>query len=297
MPAGRSVGADGRGRRGRVVTTLREAVARVLVVAHHEDTTQLRATLEGEGFTVEEIRGPYTAEQERWSMIKRALCNHANAWRRCVELGADVIVCEADFVPVVRFGARTLPCPLSAPDEPGRVAWLYGAGSILYAVDPRGFLYGHGQTAVCCYVSVGAARAMLEFFALESRKADAGIYDMWDTRMSVHLRRVHGVESYFTDRQLGEHGGLPNPEHARAGFRPWHHADLLAGRLAFRPAYARGRRARYLRRRLLARLRGIGRVVLLRYFDPRHVRKGHSRVRLSLLALRRLALLMTMPPL
>ena len=279
------------------MTTLRQAVARVLVVAHRENTTDLVRTLTGEGFVVEEIRGPYTPEQERWSMIKRALANHANAWRRCVALDEDVIVCEADFVPVVRFGSRTLPCPLSRPNEPGRMAWLYGAGSILYAVDRRGFLYGHGQTAVCCYVSVGAARALLSFFELEAQKSDAGLYATWDTKVSVYLRRQRGVESYFTDRQLGEHGGLPNPEHARAGFRPWHHADLLAGRLAFLPAYAQGSRMRYLRRRLLARLRGIGRILLLRYFDPRFVRLGHGPIRLSFLAIRKLVSMLVLPPL
>lgn len=279
------------------MTTLREAVARVLVVAHREDTTELVRTLAAEGFAVEEIRGPYTPEQADWSMIKRALCNHANAWRRCVELGEDVIVCEADFVPVVRFGSRPLPCPLPTSNDPGRMAWLYGAGSILYGVDSQGFLFGHGQTAVCCYVSVGAARALLAFFDLEACRPDAGAYSTWDTKFSVYLRRQQGVESYFADRQLGEHGGLPSPEHARAGLRPWHHADLLAGRLAFLPAYARGSRARLWRRRLLARCRGIGRIVLLRYFDPRHVRAGHSRLRLSLRALRRLGALLTLPPL
>jgi hypothetical protein len=279
------------------VTTLREAASRVLVVAHREDTTELVRTLETEGFRVEEIRGPYTPEQERWSMIKRCLCNHANAWRRCVELGEDVIVCEADFVPVVRFGARTLPCPRPSANGPGRLAFLYGAGSILYGVDARGFPFGHSQTAVCWFLSVAAARAALSFFRIESAKPDAGEYATWDTRISVYLRREWGVESYFTDRQLGEHGGLPNPEHARAGHRPWHHADLLAGRLAFRPAYARGSRARYLRRRALARLRGLGRVVLLRYFDPRYVRRGHHPLRLSMLAVRRLVALLVLPPL
>jgi hypothetical protein len=279
------------------VTTIREAASRVLVVAHREDTTALVRTLSAEGFVVEEIRGPYTPEQEGWSHIKRALCNHANAWRRCVALGEDVVVCEADFVPVVRFGSRRLPCPVPTPAEPARMAWLYSAGSILYAADRRGFLYGHGQTAVCWYVSVAAARALLDYFAVETAKPNPGEYAAWDTTVSVYMRREKGVESWLVDRQLGEHGGVPSAEHARAGFRPWHHADLLAGRLAFRPAYARGARGRYLRRRALARLRALGRMVLLRYFDPRHVRAGQSRLRLSLLALRRFVLLLGAPPL
>jgi hypothetical protein len=42
---------------------LRSAGSGVIIVAHNEDTTMLRNTLVNEDLSVDEVRGPYTAEQ------------------------------------------------------------------------------------------------------------------------------------------------------------------------------------------------------------------------------------------
>ena len=50
--------------KGVQVATLRMVSSGVVIVAHNEDTTKLRETLLAEGFRVEEVRGPYTREQQ-----------------------------------------------------------------------------------------------------------------------------------------------------------------------------------------------------------------------------------------
>jgi hypothetical protein len=60
---------------------LRSASSGVLIIAHNEDTRVLQSTLISEGLHVDEVRGPYTPEQLRFSAIMRCLVNHANAWR------------------------------------------------------------------------------------------------------------------------------------------------------------------------------------------------------------------------
>ena len=52
-----------------------------------------------------------------------------------------------------------------------------------------------------------------------------------------------GAEAYFPAKHYGEHGGRPNPEHARHGKvsrSGVHRADNLAGPLQFMPDYADG---------------------------------------------------------
>ena len=50
-----------------------------------------------------------------------------------------------------------------------------------------------------------------------------------------------------------------------------HRADLLWGRLAFLPLYARQSRLKYIRGRIIGWVRGWRRLVLLRFFDPRSI--------------------------
>ena len=65
-------------------------------------------------------------------------------------------------------------------------------------------------------------------------------------------------------RHYGEHGGLPNKEHAAIGkLRQGgeHHADNLMAGLRFLPQYSRGSRLRFLLVRAKWRLLGIGRLL------------------------------------
>lgn len=92
-------------------TTLVEVCPNVLVVSHKEDTSNLVATLQAEGFSVTEVRGPYPAESSDWSPSTRCLVNHTNAWRIASERTSLTVIVEADFVPVIGFGKLPFPSP------------------------------------------------------------------------------------------------------------------------------------------------------------------------------------------
>jgi hypothetical protein len=277
------------------VTKLRDAVERVFIVAHREDITDLRSVLEREGFAVEVVRGPRTEEQLTWSAQMQCFANHANVWRKVSAMRGLVLVCEADFVPVKGFADLPVPFSIAPQTGGGQFAWLYNPGATLYGVDSADNLYGHGNTTVCYLFSPGCGQLLLDFFDREIAKHGGKAYCRWETYLGVYLRWEHGIKNFFVERQYGEHGGQPNPEHALHGRRPWqywHHADLLAGRLAFLPPYARGSASRFYLWRLISRARGAVRIISLRYLDPRHIDPGQSRWKLCAIALRRLARLL-----
>src|SRR5262249_12902477 len=91
--------------------TLRAVSSGVVIVAHREDTAPLTKALLAEGLTVDEVRGPYTSEQLKFSAIMRCLVNHANAWRIAANRDRPTIIVEADFVPVKGFGDLPAPVP------------------------------------------------------------------------------------------------------------------------------------------------------------------------------------------
>lgn len=266
------------------VRALAAATNRVIVVAHREDTARLRAVLVAQGFAVTEARGPYSADQRLFAANIRCLVNHANAWRLAAESDKLTIVVEADFVPVHNFGRLPLPFP-PAGNEP-RFGWLYSGASVLYGIDEHGFPFGHGSTTVAYVLNAPAAKALLKFFGEEMSRPNPGEYRPWETYMGIFLRRNAGIRNYVPVYQYGEHGGSTNPEHQGSGIRGWHEADVLWSRLAFAPAYCRGRRTIYLLRRLRGWTRGAARLVTLRFFDPRHVNPtSHaSRLRMAILA-------------
>ncbi len=262
-------------------TPLADSCSGVIVVAHTEDISLLRRTLEEEGFRVAEVRGPYTEAQERFSRHIRCLINHAHAWKMAAERKEPTVVVEADFVPVIGLGQLPVPFPEADPGT-ARFGWLYSAGSILYGIDECGLPHGHGNTTVAYALNRVAARHLLDFFEHEIRQPEAGAYRPWETYLGIFLRKERGVRNYFTPRQYGEHGGIANREHRLAGARAWHEADILAGRLAFLPPYARGSRARYRARRLRGWARGLYRLVTLKFFDPRYVNEDSARGRLAM---------------
>lgn len=262
-------------------TPLAKACSGVIVVAHTEDTSLLRRTLEEEGFAVAEVRGPYTEAQQRYSRSIRCLINHAHAWRTAAERGRPTVVVEADFVPIVGLGGMPLPF-LEASPGTGRFGWLYSAGSTLYGIDKFGLPHGHGNTTVAYVLDRDAAVHLLGFFEREMQRPEVGAYRPWETYLGIYLRKERGVRNYFTSRQYGEHGGVANREHRLAGARAWHEADILAGRLAFLPPYARGSRARYRARRLRGWVRGLYRLVTLKFFDPRYVNEDSARGRFAM---------------
>lgn len=254
-----------------------EMTDQVFIVAHKEDTTRLESTLTAQGFKVRAQRGPYSEEQQRFSSAMKCFVNHQNVWRQVAAGTQRAIVVEADFVPVRAFGTRPSPLPDDVDDQAVGFAWLYSAGSTLYGFDRRGFPHGHGNTTVAYVLTPRAASMLLVFFDREIRKTVAGGYLPWETYMGVYLRRECGILNYIPTYLYGEHGGLPQPEHAKQGVRAWHQADILMDRLEYLPGYAKGSWLRYLAYRLRSIARGWVRLVLLRFFDPRYINKDTSR--------------------
>ena len=254
---------------------LKEFCKEVAIIAHNEDITPLQQAMQREGFSCRIFRGGYTPEQKGYAAQIRCLINHANAWRYLSEIDQPLIIVEADFVPVRGFG--DLPVPFPPNKSAAQFGWLYSPGSILYGVSENIYPYGHGNTMVAYVATPSAANALLDFFEREMQRADKGNYVLWDTYIGIFLRWERGIYNYIPVYQYGEHGGLPNPEHATAKIRDWHQADILWSQLAFMPLYSRGSRVRYLFFRCRGWLRGITRLATLRFFDPRSINSDSSR--------------------
>jgi hypothetical protein len=264
--------------------SLREFTRNVFIVAHREDTSLLESTMRDNGFDTHVQRGPYTVDQTGWSAQMKCLANHANVWRAISTEPKDwTIVVEADFVPVVSFGARVAPLPLVDEGSVG-FAWLYSAGSTLYGFCKFGFPHGHGNTTVAYLLNGSAAKLLLDFFEREVAKNVKGDYVAWETYLGIFLRREKGVLNYIATCQFGEHGGRPQPEHAGQGVRSWHQADVLSDRLAFLPSYAQGSRVRYVGFRVRAILRGWVRLLTGRFFDPRYINSDTSQGRVRMMS-------------
>src|SRR5262249_47304387 len=83
-----------------------------------------------------------------------------------------------------------------------------------------------------------------------------------------------GGEAFIPRYHYGEHGGIPNPEHASMGSlrRDGHHrADNLMGSLHFLPAYAEGSYVSFLRTRLVGHLLGLVRLATGRWIARTNV--------------------------
>ena len=203
------------------------------------------------------------ADQGGFGAIKgvfvQALVNHKNAWELAAAHEGFVMVVEADFVPVKRFGH--LPMPFDPKFCPNAFGFLYAGGPIFYHLDELGFPYGHACTMVAYMIGPKAVAALLQFFEEEMSREDPGRYSLWDVSVSVKLRWEKGIRCYLPFRQYGEHGGIANPEHGINSIRTWHQADILYGPLSFLPPYARGSILRYKAIRFRGYLRGWYRLV------------------------------------
>lgn len=100
-------------------------------------------------------------------------------------------------------------------------------------------------------------------------------HSLWECELGWSVK-ASGVKSWMPYRQYGEHGGLPNMEHAQHGFNPSHQADTLYGPLHFLPVYARGSRLRFGWMRMKARARGIGRLLFHRYVHRKDLQRARA---------------------
>jgi hypothetical protein len=244
------------------VPALRDISSGVIIVAHQEDTMPLRRALQEEGLPVEEVRGPYTPDQTRYSAIMRCFVNHANAWRIAAARERPTIVVEADFVPVRGFGQ--LPAPVVPGQGENWLGYLYACGPQVWDLARPDLARGHAGGMVALLIPPKVAAMLLQFFEEEIASNPLGQYSPFDSKVGFWLN-ARGIESYLTYRHYGEHGGIANAEHARAGLGRPHQADVLQGDLAFLPMYASGSHLKFWSRRTRARAWGLLRLLAGRY--------------------------------
>ncbi len=263
--------------------SLRGAVDLAIIVAHREDTSPLENALHSEGFNVCVVRGPYTTKQLQFCSQMKCLVNHSNAWSIAASLSRGALIVEADFVPVKGMGSFPVPAPYEKPDD--SLGYAYSVAPQVWDSVRLGLCRGHAGGMVALFVPSRVAQLMLEFFREEVARNPEGSYSPWDSKIGYWLKQ-RGVESYIPLRHYGEHGGIPNPEHAKAGLGRPHQADVLAGQLLFLPAYARGSQFRYRVLRVRALSWGLIRLVCGRLAAPYDLRRSKSTRLLKFLTLR-----------
>lgn len=270
------------------VPTLRQSIAQIFVIAYQEDTTLLETFLDRAKFPYHILR---QAKNEMPADFSRSYCclrNHCKAWQRVVNSGAPGLIMEADFVPVKGFADLPMMCDVN--DVRTGMAWLYACAPQLYYVTQAGFAEGFSVSTVAYVVTPPAAIALLELAEQIRLEYGECHYSPWDSQIEGFLRS-RSLISYIPFRNYGEHGGIPNPEHAQNRDR-WkqlsscHRADRLYGELAFLPAYALNDRA-YYQARLYAWLRGLGRLFLGRFLRWKVLRQSNEPLRLLGFALKR----------
>ena len=249
-------------------------VQNTYVVAYKENVVSLEQSLITEGFLPEVIRPDYTDVEKAYSRAVRCMLNHVNVWKKAAASRGLTLVVEADFIPVVGFGQLRLPFP----DSKNQCAfgYLYVGGATLFDVhSENGRIYGrgHGSCTVAYIIGPEAALCLMQFAENELETKDLSKHNLWDCRIRMFLQE-RGINSWVPFRQYGEHGGIPNPEHAQAGFNPSHQADRLFASLHFLPLYARGSRLRYFCIRLKAVLRGMLRLLFGRYLTWIDIRRA-----------------------
>ncbi|MBD2325688.1 LPS biosynthesis glycosyltransferase [Alkalinema sp. FACHB-956] len=238
-------------------------MAKSFIIAHREDTQALAQFLTQEHLNPEVCRQTPASHLADASPSYRCLLNHRSAWEKILDLDRPALIIEADFVPVRGIGQLPLPCPLDQPDT--GVAWLYTCAPQIYTVSPQNYAEGFSASTVAYIVTPIAAKYLISLADRIHSNYGPQQYTTWDTQIEETLRKA-GLKNYVAFRNYGEHGGHPNPEHRNHGLSTAHRADILYGRLAFRPPYAQNA-LDLLLTRSKARLKG-----LLRLFSGRYLR-------------------------
>jgi hypothetical protein len=149
-----------------------------------------------------------------------------------------------------------LPAPIPPHDDIHYLGYLYIVGPQIWDLVRADLACGHGGGLVAMLIHPTVAKMLLQFLDEQLAVNPRGEYSPFDTKLGYWLKD-RGVESYIPYRHYGEHGGIGNPEHARAGLGRPHQADVLQGRLSFLPAYAEGSLAKYWATRIRARVWGL----------------------------------------
>ena len=252
--------------------TIRDVVRQAIVLAYKEDAQPLLTALEEERLPASLQRITYTPQELTYALNSRTLLNHRLAWEKAAQLPGYTLICESDFVPCRGLGDF----PVFWPQTNAR-AWGYlyqGSPRLLWLSEGRpAYLRAHASPAVAYVVNATVAGMMLGDFEHLSSTQDLSQYFSFETFLQWHLMGK-GAAAYMPPRHYGEHGGLPNKEHAAIGklnHGGEHHADNLMSQLRYLPQYARGSRLRFLVVRTKWRLLGIGRLLSGRWIEPTNV--------------------------
>ncbi len=274
--------------------TLVNCIAQTFVIAYKEPTEQLMSTLSQSGCDCTVLRQVHQPGYETYSPSFLCLLNHRSAWELALRSDKPTLIVEADFVPVKNFAQ--LPPPFDPTDEALGIAWLYTCAAQVYNVsisvsnNTDDWAQGYSTSMVAYVVSARSARHLIELAAQVEKDPGPRTYSPWDSGIEYYLRDL-GLHNYVPFRNYGEHGGLPNPEHGRNRLSKAHRADVLYGKLAFAPMYASedGKFSRWmwLKVRAYARLKGLGRLLLLKYLRAEVVRKSQQRRALAWFAIAR----------
>jgi hypothetical protein len=242
------------------VECLRSVIGRTYILAYTEDVVSLETSLEQEGLNPVVLRASYDEVQLKYARSVRTFLNHFDAWTRAAMRDDYTLICEADFVPCVGFGQF----PIFWPRQ-NRLAWGYlyqGSPRLLAVIGQERFLRGHTAPLVSYVISKPVAEIFIRFFQQEMATHDPTVYWTFDSHLQWYAMG-QGAEAFIPLSHYGEHGGLPNLEHAEVGNLPRageHRADNLATPLHFMPLYAKGSRIRYMAERCKARLFGWARL-------------------------------------
>jgi hypothetical protein len=242
-----------------------DCIKKVFIVAYKEDTSLLEAALKKEGFlSISVIRPSYTQTELEYSRTSRCLLNHKNAWMECCKNDGLFMILEADFVPVIGIGQ--LPLMFDFNKKESSWGWLYTGGARLYELDKNNYGRGHSACPVATIMGQNTARVLIDFVNNEFEKHNPREYTLWDTYIRMYAQK-YGIMSFIAYRNYGEHGGIPNPEHAAEYINPIHRAEVLWGPLHFLPLYAKGSAIKFILCRIVAKMRGVARLLVGRYIE------------------------------
>lgn len=244
---------------------LSEVVERSYILAYREDVSVLVAALGEERLKPVVQRVQYSDEEMSYARCARTFINHHMAWQRAAAQDGYTLICESDFVPCRGLGGFDVFWPT---DDPLAWGYLYqGSPRLFTLVGREQYLRGHCAPLVAYVINAAVARIFCDFFRDEMGRYDPRKYFTFDAHLQWFAMR-HDSHAFITLRHYGEHGGLPNPEHAEAGMprAGQHRADNLAAPLHFLPSYARGSRLRFLAVRAQSRLLGFARLFTNRWF-------------------------------
>lgn len=269
---------------------MRDAVTRSIILCYKENVEDLLSVLEKEGLDPVVYRGEYSQEEKKLPSASRTLLNHRRAWEAASRNDGYTFICEADFVPCVGLGGLDVFWPVER-----RLAWGYlyqGSPRLLSVIGSDHHLRCHCAPLVGYVINKHVAEILLKFYDVEVERYGLEQYFTFDAHLQWWAMG-EGAEAFMPARHYGEHGGLPNPEHAksvnvtRAGR---HRADNLVAPLAFLPLYAEGSRMKLLMERLKYRAFGWARLVTGRWIADTNVypRDWRQTARMTMVGIRRL---------